>query len=272
MTARHAQSGFALVLVLWMLVLIGLLLSTLLLGGRNAVRIGANARAAAAAAAAADGAVQEAVFRLLARQWRPDGGPYTVRIGACDASVAIVDEAGRIDPNDAPHALLVALLVRLGEDRPAAEKLADVIALWRQRGAASGPQAARYQSAGLNWRPGGRAFRSPAELGQVIGMTPELLARLVPHLTVLHQGDVVWQAADPVVRAAIDDARKAGLVFAGIPPDPDLIVLIRADAHAVAGGAGVASAARASAQRSAEIRIRARPAAGEALFTVYEWR
>jgi hypothetical protein len=38
----------------------------------------------------------------------------------------------------------------------------------------------------------------------VLGMTPEIFDRLLPHMTVFYPGDPVWAAADPVVAAVLD--------------------------------------------------------------------
>ncbi|MDR3535940.1 MAG: hypothetical protein P4L71_05530, partial [Acetobacteraceae bacterium] len=62
-TAREA--GFALLLVLWSLVLLSLILTQLLSAGRSEAQLAGNLRNAAMAEAIADGAVREAVFHLL---------------------------------------------------------------------------------------------------------------------------------------------------------------------------------------------------------------
>ncbi len=260
--APGRQDGFALLMVLWMLVLVALLLAPLLSSGRVQAELAGNDRAAAAAAAAAEGAIEETLFHLLSGQWRLDGGPYALQVGGTTVHISITDEAGRLNPNDVPHTLLTALLVELGQTPHEAEQLALSVAAWRQRGAGRSAEARRYRQAGLAWLPGGRHYQSVGELAQVIGMTPALLAQISPHLTVHHEGQVQRAAADPLVRAALDDARKAGLVYVNIPPDPNLALLI----HAEAKHAG------ATATRTAELTLRAAPRADEPLFTVFDWR
>lgn len=250
------------VMVLWMLVLLALLLAPLLSSGRVAVELAVNDRATAAATAAAEGAVEETLFRLLSSQWRPDGGPYALQVGGIPVRISITDEAGRMNPNDVPQTLLTALLIELGQTPHQAELLTQSVAAWRQRGAGRSAEAERYRQAGLPWLPGGRHYQSVGELAQVIGMTPALLAQLAPHLTVHHEGQVRRAAADPLVRAAMDDAAKAGLAYTDVPPDPNLSLLIRAEA--THNGA--------TAARIAEVTVRAAPQPDEPLFTVFEWQ
>lgn len=67
--------GFALLIVLWALVLAALIAAQVTALGRRETLIAANLRTADVAAAAADGAVEEAVFRLMRHEagWDPDG-------------------------------------------------------------------------------------------------------------------------------------------------------------------------------------------------------
>ena len=63
--------------------------------------------------------------------------------------------------------------------------------------------AARYAAAGRDYAPSGAPFASPDELGAVLGMTPDLLARLKPHLTVFTDGDPSTATQDVVVAQAL---------------------------------------------------------------------
>src|SRR4051812_33474439 len=65
------QRGFALLIVLWMLVLIAFMTAHVTATGRTEIRIAANLAANAAAQAAADGAVYQAIFNLA--DPRPEG-------------------------------------------------------------------------------------------------------------------------------------------------------------------------------------------------------
>src|SRR5262245_1680385 len=115
-TTRH-QRGFALLIVLWTLVLLTLLGAQIVARGRGEARLAGNLRSAAIAEAAANGAVEEAIFHLLdgsSRRWLADGTAHLIRFPAAVVEVRIADEAGKINPNLASKALLQALLLRVG--------------------------------------------------------------------------------------------------------------------------------------------------------------
>src|SRR6201999_1044544 len=90
---RRLEDGFALVIVLWTLVLLTLLVSGLTASGRGEVKLAENLRDAAVAEAATDGATQEAIFRLVAGQWAPTAVPHDMRFGGAVVTVRIQDEA-----------------------------------------------------------------------------------------------------------------------------------------------------------------------------------
>ncbi len=181
--------------MLWTLALLALLGTHLLAASRQDAQLARNMLDAAVLEAAANGAVQQAVFSVLdgySRRWSPDDGVRTVQSGAPSSRCAIEDEADKVNPNIAAPKLLQALLLQVGADPATAAAVAASIVEWRMTsGAAARPNAtvARYAAAGRDYAPSGAPFASPDELGGVLGMTPELLARLRPHLTVFTDGD-----------------------------------------------------------------------------------
>lgn len=213
--ARSREGGFALLIVLWVVVLLTLLVAQLTAAGRTGVQIAANLRGAAAAEAAADGAIHAAAFHLLdpASRWIPDGTEHVLSVAGGQAVVRIDDEAGKVNPNTASPELLRALLRRLGADSRTSDEVASAIVDWRFPGAQNQPggaKVAEYRAAGRDYGPPGKPFRSVAELGAVLGMTPDLLARLSPYATVLTDIDPDPAAAPPLVRQAIEDVRPSG--------------------------------------------------------------
>src|SRR5436190_9534669 len=108
------SGGFALIVVLWTLVLIGFIVAHLSASGRTEIRIAGNLVANSAAQAAADGAIFEAIFNLSDPQpeqrWPIDGTPRQVLIGNSRVIVRLDDEASWINPSTASPALLEALL------------------------------------------------------------------------------------------------------------------------------------------------------------------
>ncbi len=212
---RPRDRGFALVLVLWTLVLLTFIVSSLVAGGRGEVRLAANLRAAAMAEALADGALHEAIFRLLDPSdagWRAEAGERALTFPTGRATLRFEDHAGLVNPNSASDALLTALLARLGADSRQAASVTAAIADWRFPSASPRPlggKAPQYRAAGLDYGPPEAPFRSVAEVALVLGMTPALFERLAPHLTVFREGDPAGAIASPVVRAAITDATGA---------------------------------------------------------------
>jgi general secretion pathway protein K len=215
MLPARRQRGFALLIVLWTLVLLAMLGTQIAARGHGEAQLAGNLRSAAAAEAAADGAIEEAIFHLLdgsSRRWLADGAVHLIRFPRATVEVRIEDEAGKVNPNFASPALLRALLGRLGAEAGTAASVAAAIADWRSEGANPsllGAKAAQYAAAGRDYGPPGAPFQSVDELGEVLGMTPELLARLRPHLSLFSQTDPVASMADPVLAMAIRDAGVA---------------------------------------------------------------
>ena len=232
--------GFALVLVLWTMVLLSFIGTRIAASGRMEAQLAANIRGAAVVQAAADGAVQQAAFHLLDAspdRWRADGAEHVVRIGAASVTVRAESEDGRINPNLASSALLAALLRQVGADTRTADRVASAITEWRfptSLAPSENPAMRPYRAAGLTYGPTGAPFRDLDELGAVLGMTPELLGRAAPHLSLHVGGDPDPAYAAPIVLQAIRSAnggRVPASSRAGRPSD-----LVRITAAATGPG------------------------------------
>ena len=206
----RSERGFALLIVLWTLVLIAFLVLHLTASGRTEIRIADNLVDNAVAAAAADGGITEAIFNLSNprpdQRWRLDGAPHPLTIGDSRVTVRLADEAARINPSLASPVLIEALLRAVGSDPATAQRLAAAIADWVGSATTAQPQAAlfaEYRAAGLDYGPPGSPLESLGELGKVLGMTPALLAALRPHLTLYGPPEPDPASADPVVAAAL---------------------------------------------------------------------
>jgi general secretion pathway protein K len=203
------QRGFALLVVLWTLALLALLGTHLLAAGRQDAQLARNLLDGAVLEAAANGAVQQVVFDILngySRRGTPDDGVRTLQLGRAVVAVRVEDEADKVNPNIASPKLLQSLLVQVGADPDTAAAVAASIVEWRMSSASAArpsAAAARYAAAGRDYAPPGAPFGSPDELGGVLGMTPDLLARLQPHLTVFTDGDPTLATQDPVVALAL---------------------------------------------------------------------
>jgi general secretion pathway protein K len=204
------NGGFALIVVLWTLVLVAFIVAHLTATGRTEVRIASNLVANSVAQAAADGAIFEAIFNLSdprpEQRWPVDGTMHQIAIGNSRVVVRLEDEASWINPSSAPPELIEALLRVTGSDPETAHRLAAAIGEWVGSGGIARPQdavLAEYRAAGLDYGPPGAPIETLDELGRVLGMTPTLLAAIRPHLTLFGPPQPNPATTDPVVAAAL---------------------------------------------------------------------
>ena len=207
---RRPNGGFALIIVLWTLVLIGFIVAHITASGRTEIRIAGNLVANSVAQAAADGAIFEAIFNLSdprpEQRWPVDGTVHQIAIGNSRVVVRLEDEASWINPSTAPPELIEALLRVIGSDPDMAHSLAAALGQWVGSGSVARPQdtvLAEYRAAGLDYGPPGAPLETLDELGRVLGMTPALLAALRPHLTLFGPPQPNPATSDPVVAAAL---------------------------------------------------------------------
>jgi hypothetical protein len=121
----------------------------------------------------------------------------------------------------------------------------------------------RYYDRGLPYRSGDHGFYSVDEIGLVPDMTPEILARLRPWLSVWHEGSVSDPNGASLAAAAIGDAGMSRPGSAG----PNFVsnnVIMRVTAAAVIPG-------RAQFVRSAVVRIRAKFTTDGKLVQILTW-
>ncbi|HLK83423.1 MAG TPA: type II secretion system protein GspK [Xanthobacteraceae bacterium] len=205
LSPQRSSGGFIVVAVLWILAA----LATLAMS--YGVYVNATAFAFAdydvrlKAQELAMAGVELAVYKLTEDpQARPAQGRFAFRLGNAAVAVHFRSESGRIDLNFAPKQLLVGLFTVLGYDQEAAEDFADRIIAWRTP--ASGvadSEAFLYRTAGKSYGPRRGPFQHVNELGLVLGMTPDLVERALPYLTVYSgQAEVnVFEAAPEVLAA-----------------------------------------------------------------------
>lgn len=212
------ERGFALLIVLWSMVLLALLMTSLLANGRTAMNLAGNVRDAAAARARADGAINEALFHALssgAQHWAPDGS-WHVLPGA--VKVRVIALGGLINPNLASTNLLDGFLQACGADEAQAKKLAAAIIDWRSpplTQAAEDAREEKYRRAGLHFAPPGALFSDLAELGDVIGMDPALLKKMLPYMSLYQTDDPDPALAGPLVRRALQLGNDPGALHDG---------------------------------------------------------
>jgi len=228
--AVSRQRGFALLIVLWSVALLALIGTRITAAGHAETRLATNLRAQAVAEAAADGAAYEALYHFLdgsGKHWPADGLPRRIRLPQAVADVTIVNEARKLSLNVAFPPVLRALLRVLGVDRHLAAVLADRIQDWRTPSQGPSPLGAKgpqYLAAGRAWGPPDQPFRSIEELGLVLGMTPELVARVRPYVSPWVQSSPTAIGSDPVIHAALAEAATDGVQPQAFDEPPTLTI------------------------------------------------
>jgi general secretion pathway protein K len=230
-----AERGWALVSTLWALTMLALMAAATESLTATSWRAEQHAIVDSRAQAALDAAVVRAVLgvsdkRTQAR-WRVDGAHRRFAFDGIALDVAVQDEAGRIDLNASGTALLVALFTANGLAPDAAAALAGRIVDWRTPPGPTtlnGGSDGDYRAARLSYLPRHDLFQSVDEAKLVLGMTPQLFARVRPALTVYSK------------RASFDaSVAPAASLTALYPNDPGKIdAVLRArdgDPNAVAG-------------------------------------
>lgn len=149
----------------------------------------------------------------LAAEWAQ--GLITIPMDGELVSVTIQDESGRVDMNrlvtdrgysdDRWIAVFVRLLARLELD----EALCDALVDWmdsnpeqRMRGAEDG----YYLSLKKPYKAKNLRLDSVGELAMIKGFTPEVIAKLRPHVTVWSSGKINVNTATEMTLMALDDA------------------------------------------------------------------
>jgi general secretion pathway protein K len=185
--------GAALLLVLWLIALLTALIGAFALTAKIEGLQGRVLHRGVIAGEAARAGVEYALVRVAdpdpRRQWRPDGRPYRWQFGDVQLDVAMVDENGKIDLNQADATLLSSLFQQVGGLAQAdAARLASAVLDWRDPDLLTQPEGGAedpdYEAAERHYGAKDAPFESVAELEQVLGMTPALYAKVAPDLTV----------------------------------------------------------------------------------------
>lgn len=188
---RRAETGSALVVVLWISALLAVMATGFSTSMRMESRAARNLVENIRVRALADAAVQRGISDLLNATTEKlplsDGTATSFTFGGGDLSVAIQSERGKADLNKAPEIFLKGVLRQSGMADAAADALGDAIADWRDEDdfrRLNGAEAPEYRSAGLKFEPTNAPFRTVAELEQVIGIDHRTFQRLSPLFTV----------------------------------------------------------------------------------------
>ncbi|WP_448229612.1 general secretion pathway protein GspK [Pseudoxanthomonas mexicana] len=207
--------GAALLLVLWLVALLTALVGAYALTARiEALQARVGSRGAIAQEIARAG-MEYALVRVADRNpethWQPNGRAYAWRFDGHDVQVRIIDETGKVDLNQADVPLLSRLMQALGEPPDASDALAAAIVDWRDADdlgqPVGGAEDGDYAAAGRPYGAKDAPFETIAELEQVLGMTPDLYARLEPFLTLYSgrgQPDATYAQGPVLVAMGMD--------------------------------------------------------------------
>jgi general secretion pathway protein K len=232
-SSEHRERGFALLIVLWSMVLLSLLVTRLISSGRSEANIAFNLRSAAQLQAQADGLVALGIFNALRSNtgaWKPDGTIFRRSLTQnAIGQVKMIDLGGRVNPNIASAPLLAALLIQVGATAQQATIISQAILDWRSPDVQGAYELPQYKAAGLQYGPAGSLFQTLGELQLVFGMTPTLFSKLAPHLSIYNMDNPEPRLADPITRRALEDA--GGALSDQVRPPRDIHVTAEAYAH-----------------------------------------
>ena len=207
--------GAALLLVLWLVALLTALVGAYALTARIEALQGRVGSRGAMAQEIARAGMEYALVRVADRNpethWQPNGRAYAWRFDGHDVQVRIIDETGKVDLNQADVPLLSRLMQVLGEPPDASDALAAAIVDWRDADDLSQPvggaEDGDYAAAGRPYGAKDAPFETITELEQVLGMTPDLYARLEPFLTLYSgrgQPDATYAQGPVLVAMGMD--------------------------------------------------------------------
>ncbi len=191
MTKRNRQSGAALVLVLWLVVLLSVIAGSHARNARIETQLAFNQLNGASARMLAESGLNRAVLELLVtspdQRWQFDGTVYPVEFETGKVRISIRNAAGLVDLNSADRSVLRALLKLQEMSEEKRDSLVDTILDWRDADdlrRLNGAEDIDYRFAGLDYGTPDRGFKTIDELRYLLGMTKSIFDGMAPYLTV----------------------------------------------------------------------------------------
>ena len=184
------DGGYALVFVLWIVILLAVIGSSLI----HAIRVDKSSVSLEmddlSASLIADGGINRVIISLVdpsdERRWCLDGTRQDVSVEGGSASVRVTSEAGRVDLNAAPANILASILAAGGATPSDSIAIAARIIAWRSPRSfeAEDPAVEPYREAGRSYGPRHGPFRSVGELRMILGVTDQMEAAAAPQITI----------------------------------------------------------------------------------------
>jgi general secretion pathway protein K len=242
--ARPSERGFVIIAVLWILVALSTLAMIFSVYLSNSARaLGAN-DIGVQADALVSGGLELAAYQLLLadEKERPAQGSFRFRMDDAEVLVTFTSEAARVDLNKASKEMLASLFEVLGAEQKAATDIANRIVGWRTppKANAANDEEALYLASGLAYSPRQGPFSHVNELSLVLGVTPAMIERALPYVTVFSKSaDIDVLLAPPEVIAALPGMTAAALgdflkQRPSLPRDPKAVAAALGPAQAAA--------------------------------------
>jgi len=210
------ESGFIIVPVLWILLMLASLagvLSVYLSNSAIALALNDDRLRSAALVSAS---LELTAYKLTSgpAQNRPQSGSFVLRLDRSIVSIRFSPESSRINLNLAPKEVLSNFFQVLGAQQKEAEQYADRIIGWRAPPPEDSLEGEKslYRAGGARYAPRGAPFPTVQELWLVLGLPPALIERAMPFVTVFsgRREINVFEAAPEVV-ASIPGMTPASL-------------------------------------------------------------
>lgn len=183
--------GFALVMVLWFVLLMTVMALGVVGISRSSIQMVKQHIGVIEAKYLAQAGMELVMANLMMASEKEkllgSGHAYKLTFDEGDVRTVLQDETGKIDINTANEELLSRFfaLFDVGEEK--SQFLAGAIADWRDADSlvrAHGAEQEDYLAAGLSYGPANKAFPAVSVLRRLIGMEAKLFAEIEPYLTV----------------------------------------------------------------------------------------
>ncbi|MDO9142442.1 MAG: type II secretion system protein GspK [Methylobacter sp.] len=217
------QSGFALVLVLWVLSLLTIMAGSFALSMRREAAIVAGSSSHARGMAIAESGLALAGLMLMhpdpQQRWHTDSSIYQVDYADSKLRIQLLAETGKIDINSADQVLLQSLMAQTPLEAEAQTRLVNAILDWRDADdlvRIDGAEKKEYKAAGLSYQPANKPFQSIEELQLVLGMNEHVFKPLENLITIYSGQPKVDLAQAPKEVLQIVPGMDAALIDAYI--------------------------------------------------------
>jgi general secretion pathway protein K len=241
----NSESGFILVVVLWILAALAALVSSYsVYVGNAAFATQVNDDRMQIRNAISSG-IELTAYKILAaaEDASPPQGAFAFRLAGSTVDVTFISESARVDLNAAPKALLEGLFAAVGVNPSQAASFADRIVGWRKKAADPAGQNGEveaYKEAGLDYAPRQAPFQNVLELPLVLGLPPYIVERVLPLVTVYNgHPEIDIRVAPPEVLSALpnvtpDQLQKVLAARVQRPVDSQALLRLLGPARALA--------------------------------------